>query len=123
MIVFFTAKMRPERKKENRSRSPSPVKSDKSKSRSRSRLSSSLSSDTATSRSRSRSRSPSNSEGYRLHIGDIGEGVSKAELVDIFKKFGPLKEFWMANSPPCFGFAVFKRKRDAKEALNGCDGL
>lgn len=116
--------MRP--KREDRSRSGSPAKSDKSaKSRSRSprRSSSSMGSESDRSRSRSRSRSPSNSEGYRLHIGDIGDGVSKADLVDIFKKFGTLKEFWMANSPPCFGFAVFKRKRDAKEALNGCDGL
>lgn len=73
--------------------------------------------------SRSRSRSRSTDSGYRLHIADIAEGVKKSDIEHIFEEFGNLKEIWMANSPPCFGFAVFKNKSNALAALKGTDGL
>lgn len=70
------------------------------------------------SRSRSRSRSP-----YRLHIADIADDVKKADIEKLFAEFGTLKEVWLTNCPPCFGFAVFKHKADAIAALDGTDGL
>nr|CAH7756589.1 unnamed protein product [Callosobruchus chinensis] len=86
------------------------------KSRSRSRSSkSSL-------RSRSRSRS-SETDGCRLHIADIGEDTRKSDLEKVFSQFGPLKEVWMTNSSPFFGFAVFKDKKAAAAALKEVDGM
>lgn len=77
------------------------------------------------SKSRSRSRSSSRGreeDGYRLHIADIGDNVRKADLEKFFSQFGELKEIWMTNSTPCFGFAVFKDKKSANAALDEGDG-
>ncbi|CAG9822987.1 unnamed protein product [Phaedon cochleariae] len=74
--------------------------------------------------SRSRSRSQSSElDGYRLHIADIGDEVRRSDLEKIFAPFGELKEVWMTNSIPCFGFAVFKEKKAAAEALTATDGI
>lgn len=100
----------------SRSRSRS-VSSASKKSRSRS-MSSSLSQ----SRSRSRSRS-SERDGYRLHIADIGDDVRKSDLEKVFAPYGEIKEVWLTNSRPCFGFAVYKYKKDAAVALKACDGV
>ncbi|XP_045479115.1 serine/arginine-rich splicing factor RSZ21-like isoform X2 [Harmonia axyridis] len=74
------------------------------------------------SRSRSRSRS-SEADGYRLHIADIGEDVRKSDLEKVFSPYGTLKEVWMTNSTPCFGFAVFKDRKSASAALRATDGI
>lgn len=73
--------------------------------------------------SRSRSRSRSCESTYRLHIADISENVKRSDIQRLFEEFGSLKEVWMANSPPCFGFAVFKHKSNAMAALKGTDGM
>lgn len=73
-------------------------------------------------RSRSRSRS-SEIDGYRLHIADIGDEVRKSDLEKVFSGYGALKEVWMTNSTPCFGFAVFKDKKAAASALKATDGM
>lgn len=74
--------------------------------------------------SRSRSRSVSSDiDGYRLHIADIGDNVRKSELEKYFAQFGVLKELWMTNSSPCFGFAVYKEKKSASAALKEADGV
>ncbi|VEN50479.1 unnamed protein product [Callosobruchus maculatus] len=86
----------------------------KSRSRSRSRNSKS--------RSRSRSRS-SETDGCRLHIADIGEDTRKSDLEKVFSQYGPLKEVWMTNSSPFFGFAVYKEKKAAAAALKEIDGM
>lgn len=74
------------------------------------------------SRSRSRSRS-SEIDGFRLHIADVGDEVRKSDLEKVFSGYGALKEVWMTNSTPCFGFAVFKDKKAAAAALKGTDGM
>ncbi|XP_023014001.1 serine/arginine-rich splicing factor 7 isoform X2 [Leptinotarsa decemlineata] len=97
-----------------RSRSKSSNSSTSRKSRSRSRSSA----------SRSRSRSGSSEiDGYRLHIADIGDEIRRSDLEKVFSQYGPLKEVWMTNSTPCFGFAVFKDKKHAATALKACDGM
>lgn len=76
-------------------------------------------------RSRSRSRSRSGSEeleGQRLHVADLDSRASKWDLEEVFNKFGPLNEIWMAKSVPCFAFVVYKRREDAYEALRAADG-
>lgn len=99
------------RRSRSRSSHTSPAKSEKSAS--------------SYSKSRSRSRSSSRGreeDGYRLHIADIGDNVRKADLEKFFGQFGELKEVWMTNSTPCFGFAVFKDKKSANAALDEGDG-
>lgn len=86
----------------------------------------SIDSKSSYSKSKSRSRSRSNSrdeDGYRLHIADIGENVRKSDLEKLFSQYGTLKEVWMTNSSPCFGFAVYKDKKSANNALNEADGM
>ncbi|KAF5285493.1 hypothetical protein FQA39_LY16618 [Lamprigera yunnana] len=76
------------------------------------------------SKSRSRSRSYSSErDGYRLHIADIGDHVRKSDLEKVFSPYGNLKELWLTQSSPIFGFAVFKTKECASAALKGADGV
>ncbi|XP_072383473.1 uncharacterized protein [Diabrotica undecimpunctata] len=98
--------------KRSRSRSTNSSASRKSRSRSAS----------SASRSRSRSRS-SEIDGFRLHIGDIGDEIRRSDLEKVFSMYGTLREVWMTNSTPCFGFAVFKEKKAAAAALKACDGI
>lgn len=106
----------------------SPVNSRKSRSRSSSNSSKANSkkseeSKSSYSKSRSRSRSLSSDiDGYRLHIADIGDNVRKSDLEKFFAQYGTLKELWMTNSAPCFGFAVYKDKKSASAALKAADG-
>lgn len=104
----------------------SPANARKSRSRSSSNSSKAESKKSAGSKSsysRSRSRSLSSDiDGYRLHIADISENVRKSELEKFFSQYGTLKELWMTNSAPCFGFAVYKDKKSASAALKAADG-
>nr|AGM32900.1 putative RNA-binding protein [Coptotermes formosanus] len=50
-------------------------------------------------------------------------GVSKRELQHVFDKYGPLREIWVAKSPPCFAFVVFREKDDAEDAVKATDGM
>ena len=112
----------PDSRARTRSRTGSP------RSRSRSRRSRSRSRPRRSSRSRSpRRRSPSRSptpdmDGQRLHVADLDSNASKRDIEDMFTKFGPLEEIWMARSVPCFAFVVFKNKDDAYEACRAADG-
>lgn len=98
----------------------------RSRSRSRSRGKRSRSRSYRRSRSRSRRRSYSRSrspeDGKRLHVADLDSRAEKRDLEDVFEKFGPLQEIWMAKSSPCFAFVVFKNKDDAYEACRSADG-
>ncbi|KRT78733.1 RNA binding protein [Oryctes borbonicus] len=108
---------------EHRSRSRSTSRSSKDNASPRKK---SVDSKSSYSKSKSRSRSRSNSrdeDGYRLHIADIGENVRKSDLEKLFSQYGTLKEVWMTNSSPCFGFAVYKDKKSANNALNEADGI
>ncbi|GFG36970.1 hypothetical protein Cfor_05391 [Coptotermes formosanus] len=71
----------------------------------------------------SRSGSADDEDGVRLHVADLGMGVSKRELQHVFDKYGPLREIWVAKSPPCFAFVVFREKDDAEDAVKATDGM
>lgn len=64
---------------------------------------------------------------YELMVIDVcnfsGMGVSKRELQHVFDKYGPLREIWVARSPPCFAFVVFREKDDAEDAVKATDGM
>ncbi|ESN95999.1 hypothetical protein HELRODRAFT_86284 [Helobdella robusta] len=80
-------------------------------------------------RSRSRSRSYRSEDDYeedrngtRLHIADISPDCNKRDLEREFEKFGEMYELWLARTPPCFGFAVYRRRADAYEAMDALNG-
>ena len=74
------------------------------------------------SHSRSRSRSSSLEDGFRVHIADLGIDCDKKELERQFEKYGPFFEIWMARSPPCFAFVVYRHKEDAEDAIKEMNG-
>ncbi|XP_044254461.1 serine/arginine-rich splicing factor RSZ21A-like isoform X1 [Tribolium madens] len=111
---------------QEKSQSPEQAEKRRSRSTSNSSKNSNKSKQSRSSYSKSRSRSRSRSseaDGYRLHIADIGDDVRKSDLEKVFAPFGDLKEVWMTNSTPCFGFAVFKDKKAANAALKATDGI
>lgn len=73
------------------------------------------------SRSRSRSRSPNEEDMCRVHVADLTDSVSQYEIEKVFKKYGELKEVWLAKNPPCFAFVVFKNAKDAAIAVKEMD--
>ncbi len=73
------------------------------------------------SRSRSRSRSPNEEDMCRVHVADLTDSVSQYEIEKVFKKYGDLKEVWLAKNPPCFAFVVFKNAKDAAIAVKEMD--
>ena len=73
------------------------------------------------SRSRSRSRSPNEEDMCRIHVADLTDSVSQYEIEKVFKKYGELKEVWLAKNPPCFAFVVFKNAKDAAIAVKEMD--
>ncbi|XP_067009866.1 serine/arginine-rich splicing factor 7 [Anabrus simplex] len=92
-------------------------KDDKDRYRSRSRSSSSNVS------GHSRSIEDEEEDGVRIHVAGIGLAVSKKDLQHVFEKYGGLKEVWVAKSPPCFAFVVFRDKEDAEDAVKATDGI
>lgn len=76
------------------------------------------------SRSQSRSRSRSfEGDSYRLHLADLPDGIRKSELEKLFAEYGPLREVWLTQSTPVFGFAVYRDKESASAALKATDGM
>lgn len=48
--------------------------------------------------------------------------VTKQDLEHAFEKYGPIEEVWMARTPPCFAFIVFRNQEDAEEAVHSMNG-
>ncbi|XP_025085024.1 transformer-2 protein homolog beta-like isoform X2 [Pomacea canaliculata] len=77
----------------------------------------------SSSRSRSRSRSRSGSPAStRVHVGNIGDDPSKTALMKAFDKFGSVQELWLARTPPCFAFVVYRHRDDAQRAVTEMNG-
>eukprot|EP00092_Neocalanus_flemingeri_P076416 GFUD01094779.1.p1 GENE.GFUD01094779.1~~GFUD01094779.1.p1 ORF type:complete len:222 (+),score=34.72 GFUD01094779.1:165-830(+) len=74
------------------------------------------------SRSRSPRRSPENDDGFRLHVADLDEECRKADLEEVFMKYGALKEIWLASYAPYYAFVVYRDRMDAQDACEGADG-
>ncbi|XP_050428541.1 serine/arginine-rich splicing factor 3-like isoform X1 [Adelges cooleyi] len=58
----------------------------------------------------------------KVYIGNLKSNTSKYELEDIFTKYGPLKNVWIARNPPGFAFVEYEDPRDAEDAVRGLDG-
>ena len=107
-----------DRRTRSRSRDRSRDRRERSRSRDRYR-------DRSRDRSRSRNRSYdrlSDEDLCRIHIADLTDAISQHDIEKNFRKFGDLKEVWMAKNPPCFAFVVFKNKEDAALAVKEMDG-
>ncbi|KAL3841904.1 hypothetical protein ACJMK2_019993 [Sinanodonta woodiana] len=58
----------------------------------------------------------------KVYVGDLGYGVAKQELEDVFGRYGRLKNVWVARNPPGFAFVEFEDPRDAEDACRALDG-
>ncbi|CAG0899258.1 unnamed protein product [Darwinula stevensoni] len=58
-----------------------------------------------------------------VYVGNLARGTSKYDLEDVFRKYGPMKNVWVARSPPGFAFVQFEDPRDAEDAVRGLDGM
>ena len=58
----------------------------------------------------------------KVYVGELGYGAAKQELEEIFSRYGPLKNVWVARNPPGFAFVEFEDVRDVDEACRELDG-
>ncbi|KAL5007045.1 hypothetical protein ScPMuIL_015851 [Solemya velum] len=58
----------------------------------------------------------------KVYVGDLGYGAAKQELEDVFSRYGPLKNVWVARNPPGFAFVEFQDPRDADDSCRALDG-
>ncbi|XP_061180851.1 serine/arginine-rich splicing factor 3-like isoform X1 [Saccostrea cucullata] len=58
----------------------------------------------------------------KVYIGDLGYGAAKQELEDLFSRYGPIRNVWVARNPPGFAFVEFQDPRDAEDATKALDG-
>uniref|UniRef100_A0A6P7EZA6 RNA-binding protein 1-like isoform X2 n=1 Tax=Diabrotica virgifera virgifera TaxID=50390 RepID=A0A6P7EZA6_DIAVI len=58
----------------------------------------------------------------KVYVGNLGSSASKHEIEAAFGKYGPLRNVWVARSPPGFAFVEFEDTRDAEDAVRGLDG-
>ncbi|KRZ78244.1 RNA-binding protein Rsf1 [Trichinella papuae] len=113
-----TSRVKEESSNRSRRRSRSASRS-RSRSRSRGKRRGRSSSRSA---SRSRSRSGERNGSSRVHIGDIDDTITKADLEDAFSKFGKISEIWLATYAPFYAFIVYKTREDAEEAVHRLNG-
>ena len=60
---------------------------------------------------------------YKVYVGNLGDRPPRRELLeDEFSYYGPLRNVWVARSPPGFAYIEFESKRDAQDAARGLDG-
>lgn len=59
----------------------------------------------------------------KVYIGNLSSHATKSELEAAFSKYGPLRNAWVARSPPGFGFVEFEDSRDAEDAVRHLDGV
>ncbi|XP_011314348.1 probable splicing factor, arginine/serine-rich 6 [Fopius arisanus] len=58
----------------------------------------------------------------KVYVGDLGSSASKHEIENVFSKYGPLRNVWVARNPPGFAFVEFEDPRDAEDAVRGLHG-
>jgi splicing factor, arginine/serine-rich 3 len=58
----------------------------------------------------------------KVYVGNLGSSASKHEIEGTFKKYGALRNVWVARNPPGFAFVEFEDNRDAEDAVRALDG-
>ena len=61
-------------------------------------------------------------EGCKVYVGNLERDGDEGELQREFRRFGPLRQVWVARNPPGFAFVIFQNSDDAEEAVRQLDG-
>lgn len=52
----------------------------------------------------------------------IGDGITEDDVRDAFSAAGPVKELWMSQDAPHFGFIVYETQDEAENAISTLNG-
>ena len=71
-------------------------------------------------------REPGNNAGReyddrRLHVANLDVDTTRRDMEQVFGRFGPLKEIWLARSIPAFAFVIYRDRAATLEALHKAD--
>merc|ERR1711916_281396 len=58
----------------------------------------------------------------RVYIGDLDSRVTKEDIKQFFRNYGPIISLWVARKPMGFAFVEFKYAKDADDAVYYKDG-
>jgi len=58
----------------------------------------------------------------KVYLGGLPERCDRGEIEDRCKRFGPLRNVWVARNPPGFAFIEYEDPRDANDAARALDG-
>jgi len=58
----------------------------------------------------------------KLFIGNLGNDVSRHEVLDEFGRFGRLQDVWVSRKPSGFAFVEFLNSKDASQCVQALDG-
>ena len=53
----------------------------------------------------------------KVYVGNLDQRATKHQIEDIFSKYGPLRNVWVARNPPGFAFVEYEDSRDAEGNL------
>ena len=59
---------------------------------------------------------------YQIFIGGLRDDANRYDIEDVFVKYGPVRDVWVARKPPGFAFVEMEDPRDAEDAARGLDG-
>jgi RNA recognition motif-containing protein len=51
----------------------------------------------------------------KVYVGNLDQRATKHQIEDIFSKYGPLRNVWVARNPPGFAFVEYEDSRDAED--------
>ncbi|KAJ2949951.1 hypothetical protein O0L34_g11276 [Tuta absoluta] len=63
------------------------------------------------------------SQGTRVYVGGLVEGIKKEDLEREFDKYGKLNSVWVALNPPGFAFIEFENSQEAEDACSAMNGF
>lgn len=58
----------------------------------------------------------------RVFVGNLVEGVTKADVDAEFRKFGTVTSIWLAVRPSGFAFVDYETRAEAETACNALNG-
>jgi len=58
----------------------------------------------------------------KVYIGGLKDDANRYDIEDVFVKYGPVRDVWVARKPPGFAFVEMEDPRDAEDAVRGLDG-
>eukprot|EP00122_Pirum_gemmata_P010114 Pgem_evm1s9348 len=59
-------------------------------------------------------------EGFKVYIGGLPMDniITQQRLSEVFEKYGPLNDVWVAQQPPGFAYVYYTDERDAQDAID-----